>query len=159
MVRQIPTLGRQVLPRRCYGCSVWWATPHPYPQTDKNKTHGMRTMVLSVNKTGHSKCVNKCAHVMPNFIVYSYRSSCGYDIKDAFIMLRPSCLHNEISYTGKMTSLYWIRAQGPGWVSAVLKARQMMMLVIILVSDSYFDFDALQKVAVCSTGVHFTNMD
>ena len=37
---------------------------------------------------------------------YQYREShCG----DKTI-LRPSYLHNEISYTGKMTSLYWIRA-------------------------------------------------
>ena len=28
-------------------------------------------------------------------------------------ILRPSYLHNGISYTGKMTSLYWIRALGP----------------------------------------------
>ena len=27
-------------------------------------------------------------------------------------ILRPSYLHNGTSYTGKMTSLYWIRAQG-----------------------------------------------
>ena len=40
-------------------------------------------------------------------ISYQYRKShCG----DKTI-LRPSYLHNEISYTGKMTSLYWIRAQ------------------------------------------------
>ena len=38
---------------------------------------------------------------------YQYRKShCG----DKTI-LRPSYLHNEISYTGKMTSLYWIKAQ------------------------------------------------
>ena len=38
---------------------------------------------------------------------YRYRKShCG----DKTI-LRPSYLHNGISYTGKMTSLYWIRAQ------------------------------------------------
>ena len=38
---------------------------------------------------------------------YQYRKShCG----DKTI-LRPSYLHNGISYTGKMTSLYWIRAQ------------------------------------------------
>ena len=37
---------------------------------------------------------------------YQYRKSlCG----DKTI-LRPSYLHNRISYTGKMTSLYWIRA-------------------------------------------------
>ena len=38
---------------------------------------------------------------------YQYRKShCG----DKTIV-RSSCLHNGISYTGKMTSLYWIRAQ------------------------------------------------
>ena len=38
---------------------------------------------------------------------YQYRKShCG----DKTI-LRPSYLHNGISYTGKMTSLYWIRTQ------------------------------------------------
>ena len=40
-------------------------------------------------------------------ISYQYRKShCG----DKTI-LRPSYLHNGISYTGKMSSLYWIRAQ------------------------------------------------
>ena len=40
---------------------------------------------------------------------YQYRKShCG----DKTI-LRPSYLHNEISYTGKMPSLYWIRALVP----------------------------------------------
>ena len=39
---------------------------------------------------------------------HQYRKShCG----DKTI-LRPSYLHNGISYSGKMTSLYWIRAQG-----------------------------------------------
>ena len=47
---------------------------------------------------------------------YQYRKShCG----DKTI-LWPSYLHNGISYTGKMTSLYWIRAQDsilvPVWV-------------------------------------------
>ena len=42
---------------------------------------------------------------------YQYRKShCG----DKTI-LRPSYLHNGISYTGKMTSLYWIRAQTTYW--------------------------------------------
>ena len=40
---------------------------------------------------------------------YRYRKShCG----DRTV-IRSSYLHNGISYTGKMTSLYWIRAQGP----------------------------------------------
>ena len=39
---------------------------------------------------------------------YQYRKShCGEKT-----ILRPSYLHNGISYTGKMTSLYWIRALG-----------------------------------------------
>ena len=42
---------------------------------------------------------------------YQYRKShCG----DKTI-LRPSYLHNGISYTGKTTSLYWIRAQKVLW--------------------------------------------
>ena len=42
-----------------------------------------------------------------NMSSYQYRKSlCG----DKMI-LRPSYLHNGISYTGKMASLYWIRAQ------------------------------------------------
>ena len=42
---------------------------------------------------------------------YLYRKShCG----DKTI-LRPSYLHNGISYTGKMTSLYWIRALMSMW--------------------------------------------
>ena len=38
---------------------------------------------------------------------YQYRKSHCWDKT----ILRPSYLHNGISYTGKMTSLYWIRAQ------------------------------------------------
>ena len=38
---------------------------------------------------------------------YQYRKSHYWDKT----ILRPSYLHNGISYTGKMTSLYWIRAQ------------------------------------------------
>ena len=42
---------------------------------------------------------------------YQYRKShCG----DKTI-LRPSYLHNGISYTGKTTSLYWIRTLGSIW--------------------------------------------
>ena len=46
-----------------------------------------------------------------NMSSYQYRKShCG----DKTI-LRPSYLHNGISYTGKMTSLYWIRALVVQW--------------------------------------------
>ena len=49
---------------------------------------------------------------------YQYRKShCG----DKTI-LRPSYLHNGISYTGKMTSLYWITAQ----VSTELKSKEVL---------------------------------
>ena len=42
---------------------------------------------------------------------YQYRKShCGDKT-----VVRSSYLHNGISYTGKMTSLYWIRAQIPWW--------------------------------------------
>ena len=63
-------------------------------------------------------------------ISYQYRKyHCG-----GKTILRPSYLHNKISYTGKMTSLYWIRAQGlvnkiyiavmlHEWHSAASKAR------------------------------------
>ena len=50
-------------------------------------------------------------------LCYQYRKShCG----DKTILL-PSYLHNEISYTGKMTSLYWIRA---------LKLQQCCSLIV-----------------------------
>ena len=41
---------------------------------------------------------------------YQYRKSHCWDKA----ILRPSYLHNGISYTGKTTSFYWIRAQVPG---------------------------------------------
>ena len=58
------------------------------------------------------KCIKPCMPWSgPRFNIkmtsYQYRKShCG----DKTI-LRPSYLHNGISYTGKTTSLYWIRAQ------------------------------------------------
>ena len=46
---------------------------------------------------------------------YQYRKShCGDNT-----ILRPSYLHNEISYTGKMTSLYWIRALDPAYLADI----------------------------------------
>ena len=38
---------------------------------------------------------------------YQYRKSHSADKT----VIRPPCLHNEVSYTGKTTSLYWIRAR------------------------------------------------
>ena len=55
---------------------------------------------------------------------YQYRKShCG----DKTI-LRPSYLHNGISYTGKTTSLYWIRALGTGFFVGV-RARRFLALL------------------------------
>ena len=48
---------------------------------------------------------------------YQYRKShCG----DKTI-LRPSYLHNGISYTGKMTSLYWIGPMGTIWIQKAIE--------------------------------------
>ena len=50
---------------------------------------------------------------------YQYRKlHCG----DKTI-LRPSYLHNGISYTGKTTSLYWIRAQADIWDVSLEKVK------------------------------------
>ena len=44
-------------------------------------------------------------------------------------ILRPSYLHNGISYTGKMTSLYWIRAQMERlWRAATVKTSHLCHL-------------------------------
>ena len=49
---------------------------------------------------------------------YQYRKS---HCRDKMIW-RPSYLHNGISFTGKMTSLYWIRAQEAFWNSLLKMA-------------------------------------
>ena len=60
---------------------------------------------------------------------YQYRKShCG----DKTI-LRPSYLHNGISYTGKMTSLYWIRAQAT-WTHSMLTCVCIRAWIIIVLS-------------------------
>ena len=70
-----------------------------------------------IEKTG-SYLYNDNVEMWPggwiNVKMSSYRyikSHCG----DKTI-LRPSCIHNGISYTGKMTSLYWIRALVPSLI-------------------------------------------
>ena len=53
---------------------------------------------------------------------YQYgKSHCG----DRTI-LRPSYLHNGISYTGKMSSLYWIGALGPGGICLQIQSSIMI---------------------------------
>ena len=71
---------------------------------------------LRNTRNTHSSSLSVFASPGPRFNIkmtsYQYRKShCG----DKTI-LRPSYLHNGISYTGKTTSLYWIRAQGMVYV-------------------------------------------
>ena len=66
-----------------------------------------------------------------NMSSYQYKKShCG----DKTI-LRPSYLHNGISYTGKMTSLYWIKAQwsgiGPGFWLATINQSMLDSVTIL----------------------------
>ena len=59
---------------------------------------------------------------------YQYRKShCG----DKTI-LWPSCLHNGISYTGKMTSLYWIRALILVYDSHIIQVWFVMIKVTVM---------------------------
>ena len=70
------------------GCHVWQTVIYFFAHDSFNRTRGWFNIK------------------MPS---YQYRKShCG----DKTI-LRPSYLHSGISYTGKMVSLYWIRAQNP----------------------------------------------
>ena len=67
-----------------------------------------RTLLLGEGKLTNNKETNRFPGPWLNIKMSSYqyrKSHCG----DKTI-LRPSYLHNGISYTGKMTSLYWIRA-------------------------------------------------
>ena len=57
---------------------------------------------------------------------YQYRKSHHGDRT----ILRPSYLHNGISYTGKMTSLYWIKAQAD---------RKMVLLTAVYQIFHYCD--------------------
>ena len=72
---------------------------------------------------------------------YQYRKSrCG----DKTI-LRPSYLHNGISYTGKMTSLYWIRAQGLHSTSMPDKHITIFMIACRLIVTSMMGVDVKTK--------------
>ena len=62
-------------------------------------------------------------------------------------ILQPSYLHNRISYTGKMTSLHWIRAQGSWWFGNTISqdipreyfsfsTRRLTNLLKMAISDS-----------------------
>ena len=61
-----------------------------------------------------------------NMASYQYRKShCGDKT-----VVRSSYLHNGISYTGKMTSLYWIRPQVDWWLSIVQCAVFPISLIV-----------------------------
>ena len=62
---------------------------------------------------------------------YQYRKShCG----DKTI-LRPSYLHNGISYTDKMTSLYWIRAQVVLPICTAISSNKVGNMAPLIFSD------------------------
>ena len=68
---------------------------------------------------------------------YQYRKSHWRDKTS----LWPSYLHNGISYTGKMTSLYWIRAQAALWHTSPSQARyQRHGINAMLVHTPALDF-------------------
>ena len=71
--------------------------------------NGFNEMVILSKLNVHLSDSNIRARFNIKMTSYQYRKShCG-----AKTIWRPSYLHNGISYTGKMTSLYWIRAQVP----------------------------------------------
>ena len=80
-------------------------------------------------------------------ISYQYRKShCG----DKTI-LRPSYLHNGISYTAKMTSLYWIRVQtATSHPSALLFSSASLPTTISHSKTSHFLFLSASHPLLCS---------
>ena len=85
---------------------------------------------------------------------YQYRKShCG----DKTI-LRPSYLHNGISYTGKTTSLYWIAAQGTPLQARLCRTRLPSHLEPIakVVSNLSSQIQSWTTMAfmVCDTGIN-----
>ena len=76
----------------------------------KITTHTIQGFSYHIKRYLINRFRDNCSNTGPRFNIkmtsYQYRKShCG----DKTI-LRPSYLHNGISYTGKTTSLYWIRA-------------------------------------------------
>ena len=57
-------------------------------------------------------------------------------VRDKMI-LWPSYLHNGISYTGKMTSLYWIKAQSLNNLPQVVESRQRLAALILTDKDNW----------------------
>ena len=71
-----------------------------------SETWNMRSHVMSCIGTNTKKARDSGGRFNIKMSYYQYRKShCGDKM-----VVRSSCLHNGISYTGKMTSLYWIRA-------------------------------------------------
>ena len=77
----------------------WWLTSVFFVSRDIHDVFASCVQVARVYTTGGRLNIK-----IPS---YQYRKSHFGDKT----ILRPSYLHNGISYTGKMTSLYWIRAR------------------------------------------------
>ena len=79
--------------------------------TETISQSGLLTSQLVFLCTQHYISFHICQYPGPQFNIkmtsYQYRKSHCRDM----MILRPSYLHNGISYTGKMTSLYWMGAQ------------------------------------------------
>ena len=72
-------------------------------------------------------------------VSYQYRKShCG----DKTI-LRPSYLHNRISYTGKMTSLYWIRLQVSWGCLMLIMGSSILVRQHVLLKQLQYHFHGL----------------
>ena len=57
-----------------------------------------------------------CVEPGPRFNIKMPSNQCRKSHCGDKTVVRSSYLHNGISYTGKTTYLYWIKAQGPNWI-------------------------------------------
>ena len=77
-------------------------------------------------------CVTRPQWFYIMMLSYPYRKShCG---DKTVIWL--SYLHNGISYTGKMTPLYWIKAQAASWVAEMMKGVSGLGVLVSLQQNS-----------------------
>ena len=120
-------------------CDSMWVEPHLLPFS--GIVPAIPVVVMPVSVVCHSSLCARldmhlvCIHIVawsgPRFNIkmssYQHRKShCGDKT-----VVRSSYLHNGISYTGKMSSLYWIRAQVV-WPVVVGVYFQNFILVFIL---------------------------
>ena len=92
----------------------WPVTRKMFPFDDVIMTHSKLSVLMHTHCFQAHPCDLWPVHwINIKISFYQYRKSHGGDK----MILRPSYLHNEISYTGKMASLYWIG--GPAYFSHV----------------------------------------